>query len=151
MHRAALILVLAASLTACSPKAPPGVDTAVLDEAIANSIGDPTTCVLVVKKGSGEVVYRYGRQLTCGTKIPSCQAGGTTSVDALAKEAAAGATRTVSCPSPAGGVGIAIGPVTATRPELGELAYAAAMNSAHVLPGIEIARRLDGALARGGF
>jgi hypothetical protein len=149
MRRAALILVLAAVLTACSPKAPPGVDTAVLDEAIANSIGDPTTCVLVVKRGSGEVVYRYGRQLTCGTKIPSCQAGGTTTVDALAKEAARGVVRTVSCPSPAGGVGIAVGPVQSTK--AGDLAYAAAMNSAHVLPGMEIARRLDGALAKGGF
>jgi hypothetical protein len=146
---AAVILVLAAALTACSPKAPPGVDTALLDEAIANSIGDPTTCVLVVKRGSGEVVYRYGRQLTCGTNIPSCQAGGTTTVDALAKEAARGVVRTVSCPSPAGGVGIAVGPVQSTK--AGDLAYAAAMNSAHVLPGMEIARRLDGALAKGGF
>jgi hypothetical protein len=146
---AALGLIVAAALTGCSPKPPPGVDVAVLDEAIANSIGDPTTCVIVVRKGSGEIVYRYGRQLTCGTQIPSCQGAAITSVDALAKEAAKGVTRTVSCPSPAGGVGIALGPVPTTR--AGEFAYAAGMNSPHVLPGIEIARRLDGAFARGGF
>jgi hypothetical protein len=145
---AALALVLAASLTGCSPKPPPGVDVAVLDEAIANSIGDPTTCVIVVRKGSGEIVYRYGRQLTCGTQIPSCQADAVTSVDALAKAAAKGVTRNFSCSSPAGGVGVALGPVS-TRP--GEFAYAAGMNSQHVLPGIEIARRLEGAFAKGGF
>ena len=150
MQRSAVLtLVLAASLSACSPKAPPGVDAAVLDDAIATSIGDPTTCVLVVRKGSGEVVYRYGRQMTCGTQIPSCQGGATTTVDALAKEAAKGVMRTVSCPSPAGGVGIAVGPVQSSK--AGEFAYAAAMNSQHVLPGMEMARRLDGALAQGGF
>jgi hypothetical protein len=149
MQRAALTLVLAASLTACSPKAPPGVDAALLDEAIAASVGDPTTCVLVVRKGSGEVVYRYGRQVTCATEIPSCQSAATITVDALAKEAAAGAVRTISCPSPAGGVGIAVGPVRADKP--GEFAYAAAMNTAHVLPGMEMARRLDSAFAKAGF
>ena len=148
---AVLILVLAASLSACSPKAPAGVDTAVLDDAIATTIGDPTTCVLVVKKGSGEVVYRYGRQVTCATDIPSCSGGATTTVDDLAKEAAAGQTRTVSCPSAAGGVGIAIGPVPQTKPQMGELVYAAAMNSQHVLPGMEIAHRLEGDFAKAGF
>ena len=151
MRSAALILVLAVALTACTPKPPPGVDAAALDDAIANSIGDPTTCVLVVKRGSGELVYRYGRQVTCATDIPSCQDKGVTTVDALAKEAAAGLTRTVSCPSPAGGVGIAMGPVMSSKAEHGPLAYAAAMNSAHVLPGMEMARRLDGAFAKGGF
>ena len=148
---AVLTLVLAASLSACSPKAPTGIDTAALDDAIATSIGDPSTCVLVVKKDTGEVVYRYGRQMTCGAQMPSCQGEAMTTVDALAKQAAAGQVRTISCPSPAGGVGIAIGRVPQTKPELGELVYAAGMNTEHVLPGMEIARRLDGAFAKAGF
>ena len=81
-----------------------------LDDGIAATIGDPTTCVLVVEKGSGKVVYRYGRYMTCGVSFPSCQGAKTTTADDLAKAAAAGEARSASCGSPAGGVGYVLGP-----------------------------------------
>ena len=58
--RALAGLIVSLALIGCSEKAPKGIDAAALDDAIANSIGDPATCVLVVKNGSGDVVYRYG-------------------------------------------------------------------------------------------
>jgi hypothetical protein len=148
---AALALVLAAALAGCSAKAPKGIDAALLDDGIANTIGDPTTCLLVVRKGSGEVVYRYGSHMTCGTNIPVCQGAAVTTVDDLAKAAAAGEARTASCPSPAGGVGYTIGPVPTTKPQYQDLAYAAAMNTKRMLPGIEMASRLEQAFKRAGF
>lgn len=150
MNRAAAVLVLAAALIGCS-KTPAGVDKAALDEAIASSIGDPSTCVIVIKRGSGEVVYRYGRNMTCGAAAPSCDTPGTSTVDDLAKAAAKGVVKQASCATPAGGVGWAAGPVASTHPENGELAYAAAMNSKRGLPGREIATRLERAFAKGGF
>ena len=114
-------------------------------------IGDPTTCVLVVEKGSGKVVYRYGRELTCGVSFPSCQGAGTTTGDDLATAAAAGEARSASCPSPAGGVGYIIGPMPTTKPQYANLAYSASMNTKRMLPGIEMGHRLEQAFSRAGF
>jgi hypothetical protein len=147
----ALALIACAALWGCSAKAPKGIDAALLDDGIANTIGDPTTCVLVVKKGSGEVVYRYGSHMTCGTSFPSCQAGGTTSGDDLAKAAASGEVRSASCGSPAGGVGYVIGPVPTSKAQYSDLAYSASMNTKRMLPGVEMASRLAQALSRAGF
>ena len=51
--RTAVGLILTLALIGCSAKAPKGIDAAVLDDAIGNAIGDPTTCLIIVKKGSG--------------------------------------------------------------------------------------------------
>lgn len=150
-HFAVTVLLLTAALAGCS-KAPKGVDSAALDDAISKVIGDPSTCVLVVKKGSGDVVYRYGSHMTCGVSLPTCQGvGGQTTANDLAKAAAGGETRTASCGSPAGGAAFAIGPLPTQKPENQSLAYAAVMNSKRMLPGMEMASRLEGAFAKGGL
>jgi hypothetical protein len=150
---ASLGLVLSLALTGCTPKAPKGIDAKVLDDAIGNAIGDPTICVLLVKKGAGEVVYRYGSNLNCSAQVPVCTGPGQTTVKDLAKAAAAGQTKTSSCalPQGEGGVGYALGPLPATKPQYQDLAYAASINGKRYLPGIEIATRLDGAFKRAGF
>ena len=40
-----------------------GLPTAQLDNQIAASVGDPTTCVLIADAASGKVLYRYGDRL----------------------------------------------------------------------------------------
>lgn len=150
--RAALALALAAALAGCSNAAPAGVDTAALDEAIANSIGDPTTCVLVVKKATGDVVYRYGTHMTCSREMPSCEGAATTNVENVAKAASQGVAKSASCPTSAGAVGWTAGDLPTSKPQtFGDLAYAAAMNSKRALPGREMAVRLESAFAKGGF
>ena len=71
MIRAVAIGVLAATLSACAPGAPAGVDKAKLDDAVSRAIGDPGTCVLI--GDGGKVVYRYGTNVICGRKLPTCE------------------------------------------------------------------------------
>lgn len=150
-----LSLPVLALLSACSQNAPAGIDVHRLDAAVGQAVGDPNTCVLLVKKGSGDVVYRYGTKTNCGRVLPSCESGGTTTADALAKLAAAGTTKTISCDSGANGenrVAWAAGPVTASPgATYGEVAYAVVMESPTALPGREIAIRLQAALKKAGM
>ena len=46
----------ALALAACSPGAPKGVDKAKLDQAIANAIADPATCVMIAVQATGKFV-----------------------------------------------------------------------------------------------
>ena len=146
-------LVLTLTLIGCAPKAPKGIDAAVLDEAIGNAIGDPTACLIIVKKGSGETAYQYGSNLNCTAQIPVCTAPGQTSVKALAKAAAAGESRASSCALTGGegGAGYTSGPVPTAKPQYQDLAYAASINGKRYLPGIEMQARLDGAFKKAGF
>lgn len=149
---AALALCAAVSLAACSPKGPPGIDTAALDAAIGDSIGDPTTCVIIARKGSGQTVWRYGRNMTCGASWPACDSPASQTTDQLAQAAAKGETKAASCASAVGGVGWAAGPVPTSHPDkYGDLVYAAAMSSKRALPGREMATRLESAFAKAGF
>ncbi len=146
-------LVLTLALIGCAPKAPKGIDAAVLDDAIGNAIGDPSICVLVVEKGSGKLAYKYGTNVNCSAQIPVCTAPGTTTVNDLAKSAAAGQTRNSSCAlvQGEGGVGYASGPLPASKAQYQNLAYAASINGKRYLPGIEIATRMEGAFKKAGF
>lgn len=155
MKRAAsgpvLAVVLAVVLVGCAPKGPAGVDAAALNDAVGSAIGDPNTCVLLVERG-GDVVWRMGSNMTCARARPSCQGPQAITVEDLAKAAAAGETRNVSCPGPNGLVGWSAGPVPAGEvAKQGQYAYAAGMIGERALPGREIARRLEGALRRAGL
>jgi hypothetical protein len=150
-----LALPVLALLAACEQTAPKGIDVHKLDAVVGEAVGDPNTCVLLVKKGAGDIVYRYGTHANCGRVLPSCEAGGTTTAEALAKLAAAGTTKTISCDSGPNGenrVAWAAGPVAASPgATYGEVAYAVVMESPTALPGREIAIRLERALKKAGM
>ncbi|HRD46070.1 MAG TPA: hypothetical protein PLF78_06260 [Caulobacter sp.] len=149
-----LTLPILALLAACD-QAPKGVDVNKLDAAVGEAVGDPNTCVLLVTKGGGDVVYRYGTHANCRRPLPSCQGEASLSAEALGKLAAAGETRTVSCDSGPNGenrVAWASGPAPKSAgAKHGDLAYAALMEGPGVLPGREIAIRLEAALVKGGL
>lgn len=153
--RAALAVLPVLTLLAACEQAPKGVDVGALDNAVASAVGDPNTCVLLVRKGSGDVVYRYGGYANCARALPSCQGEATQTGDAFAKLAAAGEVRTISCDSGPGGVNRvawASGPAPKSPgAQHGDLAYAALMEGPGVLPGREIAIRLEAALVKAGM
>jgi hypothetical protein len=152
MHRLAGLcaLALAAVLSACSPGLPKGVSQDRLNDAISDAIGDPTTCVLIGRRGAGDVVYRYNTHTTCGRSLPACDAPAYRTVDNLLKATARdGQPRTYSCsstPDGSRGVGWASGPIRGHT-----LVYAAVMEGNRALPGRIIAEKVEGALKDAGF
>lgn len=136
-------------LTACSPGAPPGVDRDVLDAQVSRAIGDPNSCLLIAKAGSGKLYYRYNTHTACDRELPSCEAGGggKTKVGRLLERAVkTGAAVQLSCDSKADGsrgVGWAAGPIAGT-----DLVYAAMMEGDRAFPGRMMADRLEGAFRR---
>jgi hypothetical protein len=157
MNRALLLnLPILVLLAACNQSAPRGIDVNRLDAAVGDAVGGPNTCVLLVAKGSGNVVYRYGTFANCGRALPACtDPSATMTADALAKLAAAGDSRAISCDSGPGGmnrVAWASGPVVkAPGAKYDDLTYAALMEGPDVLPGREIAARLQDALTKAGM
>lgn len=155
MRRILFVLPALVMLAACEPTAPKGIDADTLNETVGNAIGDPNTCVLLVEKGSGKVVYRYGTHATCARTMPACSSAETISPDDLGKLAAAGDTRAVSCtsdPETGARVGWASGPVEKSPgAQYGDLAYAAVMEGPTVLPGREISVRVQGAFRKAGM
>lgn len=152
---AVAVAAVSVALAACEPTGPKGVDAELLTQTVRKAVGDPNTCVLIVEKTSARVVFRYGDFTTCATARPSCSGPGTLTTDDLAKLAAAGDARTLSCDAPgeAGDrVGWASGPITpAPGTAYGELAYAANMQGPSVLPGREIRVRLESAFRKAGM
>ncbi|MFN3522066.1 MAG: hypothetical protein ACK4YQ_07435 [Phenylobacterium sp.] len=148
-RRAGLAAALAASLGACSPGAPEGVDKQVLDNAISQRIGDPNTCVLIGKAGSGEVVYRYNTHVACGRQLPTCEGGSAVSADDMLEAVAKGGPEiAVSCPTVADrsrSVGWAAGRVPGR-----DLVYAAVMEGDKALPGRVMADRIERAFVEAG-
>lgn len=155
MTRALYLTLPVLALLAACDQAPKGSDVNKLDAAVSDAVGDPNTCVLLVKKGGGDVVYRYGTHANCSRALPSCQGEATLTADALGKLAAAGEVRTISCDSGPNGenrVAWAAGPAPKSPGAQHEdLAYAALMEGPGVLPGREIAIRLEAALVKGGM
>lgn len=142
------VLILTLAFAACSPQAPEGVDKRVLDAAVAEAIGDPSTCVLIAERGGGQV-YRFGTHRVCGRRLPACGPGPNRTVGELLDEAAAGrAFVPASCRSLARnrGVAWAAGPI-AGRP----LVYAAVMEGPNIPPGLVIADKLESAFERAGL
>lgn len=154
MSRILFLAVPALLLAACEQQAPRGADVDTLDSAVSAAIGDPNTCVRLVKK-SGEVVYRYGTREACSRALPSCQGDATLTGEDFAKLAAAGDSRKISCDAGPNGesrVAWASGPAPKSPGATHEdLAYAALMEGPTVPPGREIAIRLEEALVKGGM
>jgi hypothetical protein len=144
---AALAALLLATLCACTPPSGRNLPKDALDAAIGRVIGDPATCVVLVDRASGQVVYRYGTHQNCDRPLPACDRAGTiTLTDTLAMIAAG--PRTASCASaPGRSVGWATAHLPGTRP----LDYAAFMEGERTLPGREIQSRLEGAFQDAGL
>ncbi len=152
MRRTGLFAVLAAVLAqgACAPKGPNFPGDA-LDQAIAVSIGDPTTCVLLAERTTGKVVYRYGQDFNCARGLPACDRPGYLSASGALPLAQAPDGRYASCPSNADGsrsVGWAAGKVTSAHRDL---VYSAVMEGERALPGQEMKARLDAAFTKAGL
>ncbi|HZZ35065.1 MAG TPA: hypothetical protein VFE03_05025 [Caulobacteraceae bacterium] len=150
--RGALLAALALIPAACTPTPPSGrgLNKDALDDAIAEVIGDPDTCVLLADRATKQVVYRYGEHMTCARSLPACdRPGRLTAQDALAfAETPDG--RTASCasnPEVTRGVAWAEGKVESDKRDL---IYSAVMEGQRALPGREIAVRLREALAKAG-
>jgi len=145
---AALLLLL--PLAACGPREPK-LPSDALDRAIESSIGDPSTCVLVVDHSTGNTVYSYNNGFDCVRGLPACDRPGYLSAkQALALATLAGG-RKRSCNSVADGsrtVGWAEGRVQSTKHDF---IYSAVMEGQRALPGEEIAARLDDAFASAGL
>ncbi|HEV8167491.1 MAG TPA: hypothetical protein VGR74_24120 [Actinomycetota bacterium] len=141
----------ALALCACSPSGPPGVDRDELDAQVSKAIGDPASCLLIAKAGSGRVLYRYNSATACDRELPNCtaegQPQGKMKVKALLEAAAKdGQPRTLSCSSTADasrGVGWAAGPIKGT-----DMVYAAMMEGERSFPGRMMAERLEAAFRR---
>ena len=151
MRRASAALALAGlALAGCGSQLPKGVDPSKLDEYVSDAIGDPNTCVLIGRQGSGEIVWRYNTHTTCGRTLPACDTPGTRTVGDLLKATARdGQPRTLSCdssPDRSRGVGWASGPIAGHK-----LVYAAVMEGQRALPGRIMAEKLEGALQDAGF
>jgi hypothetical protein len=141
---AALILLTASG---CSPGAPPGVDRDELDAAVSRAVGDPNTCVLIARRDSGKLLYRYNTATVCDRAFPACDRPERIKVgdllDATVKD---GRPRKLSCNTTADhsrGVGWASGPIAGT-----DMAYAAVMEGDRAFPGLMMADRLEGAFRR---
>lgn len=155
---AALSLAVAAlavtGLAGCGPRLPGGVDSEALDEAVAEAIGSPSTCVLVAQD-SGRLVYRYGSHITCGRSINACDKPGVTTLKPQLASARQGATRTASCATAADDSrGVAW--VSAPLPDLPgkpprHMAYAAFMEDKNALSGREAKIRLEHAFEKAGL
>lgn len=139
---AAAIALVAAG--ACAPRLPAAVDKEALADAISKAVGDPATCVLIGKAGSGAVAFRYNGYIACQRPLPACREGATQSAEDLLKATArSGAASFASCSSTADGsrsVGWAAGPVAGR-----DLVYAALMEGDRAFPGRVMAERLEGA------
>jgi hypothetical protein len=140
-------VLLSAAVAACSPGAPPGVDKAVLDEAISRAVGDPNSCVLIGERGSGRVLYRYNSATACAREWPACDRPQATKLskvlEATAKD---GKVRELSCytmPDRSRSVGWSAGPIPG-KP----LVYAAMMEGDRAFPGMMMTDRLETAFRR---
>lgn len=147
----ALAALAALTLVACAPSAPPGVDQDALDAQVSKAIGDPASCLLIGRAGSGRVLYRYNSATACDRELPNCgpdgKPSGTTKIRALlAATAKDSQPRQLSCDSTADGsrgVGWASGLIAGT-----DMVYAAVMEGDRAFPGRMMADRLEGAFRR---
>ncbi|MGA2952367.1 MAG: hypothetical protein ABSD80_09060 [Caulobacteraceae bacterium] len=148
--RLATALLVILSLSACGPREPKLPNDA-LDQSVAQAIGDPDTCLLIVDHKTGKTVYSYNDGFNCVRGLPACDRPGFLT----ARQALAFATlpdgRKASCNSNADGsrtVGWAEGRVQSAK---GDFIYSAMMEGQSALPGQEISARLDDAFANAGL
>ena len=138
------------SLAACSEGPLKGIGKDALDAAINDRMGDPNTCVLIGEAGSGDLVHRFGSNVTCGHVLPACDGAARTVGGLLEATARSRQQVTISCASTADGartVGWAAGPVETRE----DLVYAAAMEGPNTPPGMVIADKLKAAFEKVGL
>ncbi|MBU1378562.1 MAG: hypothetical protein KKE02_15220 [Alphaproteobacteria bacterium] len=118
-----------------------------LDAAVSQAVGDPSSCVLIAKAGSGKTLYRYNSATACAQEFPACDGPGTRKLSSLLEATAKdGQPRQLSCNTQADasrGVGWAAGPIAGT-----DLVYAAMMEGDRAFPGRMMADRLEGAFRK---
>jgi hypothetical protein len=140
-------MLSAAMLSACSPTAPPGVDHDQLDAEVSRAIGDPASCLLIGKAGSGKLLYRYNTATVCDRLLDACAGGARMKVgDLLETTAKDRQPRQLSCaitPDHSRGVGWASGPIAGT-----DMVYAAAMEGDRAFPGRMMSERIEAGLGR---
>ncbi len=127
-----------------------GLPADALDRAIAETIGDPTTCVVIADRASRRIVYRYGERFNCVRGLPACDRPGVMSAENALALAGAADGRGASCPSTPDGtrrVGWAEGRIAGKR----DLVYSAVMEGQRALPGQEMIARLAAAFAGAGL
>lgn len=147
--RAAVVAVVLA-LAACAP-AEPKLPKDALDRSIGATIGDPTTCVLIVDRATGKTVYSYNGGFDCRRGLPACDRPGFLSAKQALALATAPGGRDASCNSVPDGsrtVGWAEGRVKSARHDF---IYSAVMEGQRALPGQEMAARLDDDFANVGL
>ena len=149
-RRLALAAAALLSLAACSQGPLKGVDKDALDAAINNVVGDPGTCVLIGETGSGEVVHRFGSNVTCGRALPACNGATRTLEDLLQITAKSRQPVNISCASSADGVRT-VGWAAGSIETHDELVYAAAMEGPNTPPGVVIADKLTHAFEKVGL
>lgn len=142
-----LLLSALLTLAACAPSAPPGVDADELEAAVSRAIGDPASCLMIARAGSGQRLYRYNSATACDRELPSCEGPYTVKISAVVDRAVKDRqVRQLSCNSQADGsrgVGWAAGPIAGT-----DLVYAAMMEGDRALPGRVMSDRLESAFRR---
>lgn len=151
MRRVSAALALVGlALAGCGSQLPNGVDEAKLEQYVSDSIGDPNTCVLIGRAGSGEIIWRYNTHTTCGRTLPACDRPATQTVGGLLQAVAKdGQPRTLSCdttPDGSRGVAWAAAPIAGHK-----LVYAAVMEGPRAFPGRMVAEKLEGAMQDAGF
>lgn len=151
IRRVASILACVAALSACAPPLPKGVSASDLETALDDKVGDLNTCVLVAKAGSGDLVYRYGTHVACGTAWPTCLGTSLTTADAqLAPVARSRSASNLSCltkPDGSRSVAWASGAVEGHP----DLVYVAVMEGTTTPPGMVVAEHLASAFRSAGF
>jgi len=134
-------------LAACSPSAPPGVDPDELEAAVSRAIGDPASCLLIARAGTGQRLYRYNSATACDRELPACDRPDAIKISAVLDRVVKDRQlRQLSCNSLADGsrgVGWASGPIAGT-----DLVYAAMMEGDRALPGRVMSDRLETAFRR---
>lgn len=143
---AAGALVLA--LAGCTPSSLAGVDQQSLEDEVARSIGDPSTCVLLADGQSGKIVWSSNLPSVCRRKIDLCTRPGKGAPKTAIKDVMRGARLAASCNSsfgPGRTVGWAGGRAN------GKLIYVAVMEGDRALPGSEIQSRVEEAFQRAGL
>jgi hypothetical protein len=138
------------ALSACGPRAP-ALPKDALDQSIAATIGDPTTCVLIVDRTSGKTVYSYNGGFNCQRGLPACDRPGFMSATQALTLAASPGGRKASCDSIADGsrtVGWAAGRIASSKHDF---IYSAVMEGQRALPGQEMASRLDDDFSNAGL
>jgi hypothetical protein len=146
------LILMSIALAGCQPKPPQGIDLDRMAENVGQSVGDPGTCVLLVRKSDAKPVWRYGLRFNCLRPLPDCS-GSTRTANDLASVAARGDRIAVSCASvPDASRQVSWATGSAGAPSR-DLAFVAMMEltSERSLPGREMVTRLNSAFARSGL